>query len=336
MMRFLILLVLTFLPNYCFAQQWHQVDTHTFIIAPNKTASQLQANQAIVTGTTCAAIINSHGDFTVLEQTINQIKKRLSVPVCYLISTGSSHEEVLGSALLQHAFPAAKWVAPNYVKDNIQIYQDAYVNKIKDYSRSYSVSAQRIKNLSNEEQAHWQKKLHAAQQRIKYWQSLSLPFPQNMLTSLQLGKNILDITPAVGASAGDLLIFNRRNGGLFGGASLDPIPYVTHQHLPQWYNTLLQLKRRNDVTWLLPSHGKPYKLRELNKPISFLHVVMSLNNKPSPTVPASLRILYKKDVAEQQKLQLLFNLALKHMQSISEDVISAYIHDDRDTLAKHE
>jgi len=336
MMRFLTLLILTFLSLSCFAQQWHQVDTHTFIIAPHKSIAQLQANQAVITGTDCAAIINAHGDFTVLEQTINHIKKRLSVPVCYLISTGSSHDEILGIALLQHAFPAAKWIAPDYVKENIQVYQSAYRQKIDDYSLSYSVSAQRTKTLSEQETAHWQKRLHTAKQRIAYWQSLDIPLPQGKVTSVQLGQNTLEITPTVAASAGDLFIFNQKNGGLFGGANVDIIPYVTHNSISQWHNTLVLLKQRNEVVWLLPSHGKPYKRDELTKPVAFLHAIMAFALEQQPSVPAALRTMYKNDVAEQQKLQLLFNLALKHTQSMPTGTISNYRHEHRNTLAQHE
>jgi hypothetical protein len=321
-MRFLTLLIIFCLPFYCFAQHWYQIDAHTSIIAPGKHAAQLQGNQAVISGTDCAAIINAHSDFAVLEQTINQIKKRLSVPVCYLISTGSAYDEILGIALLQHAFPTAKWIAPVYVKDNIQKYARSYRKKIDDYTRSLNASTQRVTSLSDQDKAHWQKKLHIAEQRINYWRSLNIPNPHNEASSISLGHNSLEITPIIAASAGDLLVFNTKNGALFGGSSLDPIPYVTHQYLSRWRDTLVILKQRNEIIWLLPSHGKPYKRAKLTKPISFLHTVIALDNPHPLSVPKSLRILYKNNVAKQQTLQLLFNLALKHTQPSKKDIIS--------------
>ncbi|MBQ4862344.1 hypothetical protein J8L98_11650 [Pseudoalteromonas sp. MMG013] len=310
-MRFFIFIFLLCFPFLTFAQKWHQIDPNTFIISPPKNAIQLQTNLAILTGKNCAAVINAHGDFTAIELTIKQIKNRIKVPVCYLISTSSDIHEVVGIALMQRAFPAASWIAPSHVKHNLSNYQLAYNDKISQYVNSYEVSTQRVENFDLEGKALWKNKMRQANQRIQDWKSIPLRAPIEVKKQLQLGNHLIDIETYPAFSKEDLFIFSHLNNGMFAGTSVDPIPYVTHSKLSQWLETLSLMENTSQIKWLLPSHGKPYKRAALNKPITFLRTVMKHSIRQNNKLPEELLKRYPKKEL-QPKLTLLYQIAVQH------------------------
>lgn len=313
-MRFLISLVIFCLHSTVMAKQWHKVDPNTFIIAPAKKASQYQANQAILVGKTCAAVINSHGDFSILEHSINQIKQRINLPVCYLISTSSNTSEVLGMAILQRAFPSAKWIAPQYVQDNFNDYQAAYQDKIATYSKSYQVSTQH--HAQAKHNSDWKNKLHIAQQRILDWQSISLKKPVSLTKQLSLGAHTLYIEEHKAATQGDLFVYSNINKALFAGLSVEPIPHVTHTNIEQWQQILRKLHQDMKISWLLPSHGRPYQREALKKPIAFLEAVKEYNPILPASPPKLLTTLYSNNQQQQTLLTQLFQLALHKVHNL--------------------
>lgn len=306
-MRFFFALLISFITAFsASATQWLKLDDKTYLIAPHSSARYLTSNQAILLGKQCAAIIDAHGDFTALESFLEQVSKRISQPICHLISTSSDTEQILGMMLLAHALPNARWHAPNYVFNNFAHYENALAEKLSRFEQSLQLSQARFASAQNEE---LQQRLDTAKQRIEKWQVAKLARPSTLLNeraNFDLGEHLITISTHHGATGADLAVFSHANSGLFAGLTVNPIPYVQNTDLAPWLSLLEQFSSAKNIAWFLPAQGKPYKNAALLKPMRFLKSVMESDTK---TLPAELNKLYKNDEITQTRLRLMFELA---------------------------
>lgn len=305
-MRFSFALFFIFASFSATATQWLKFDEKTFLIAPPTSARYLTSNQAILIGQTCAAIIDAHGDFSALERFVSEVKRQIPKPICHLFSTSSDVEQNLGMMFLSNEFPNATWHAPNYVSKHFYEYQNALEEKLSRFKQSLQLSQSRLEIHSN---AQMQQRLNKAKARIEKWQSAAFSSPTLLnaaQVTLDLGEHSLVVEKIKGATQGDLSILSHHNLGLFSGLTANPIPYVQNSDLVAWLATIKKLHLAEKVTWLLPAQGKPYKLKALQKPISFLEAAI---NSDSMAMPKALLAMYKKDEITQTRLRLMYELA---------------------------
>ncbi|MCF6435527.1 hypothetical protein [Pseudoalteromonas sp. MMG022] len=317
-MRFILAVVVSLLTNLSYADQWYKVDEATWLISPSAHARYIQVNQAVIHGQHCAAIINAHGDFAQLEQMINSVKNKLTVPVCYLFSTSAEQQQIQGMALLQRAFPSAKWYTNDKVVKGFTRYQQGLIAKLSMLAQSLSISKQRANKLSDTEQNQWQAHLEIAQQRLSDWRTLQLtpPIAIKQSLSLDLGDYPLTLTASSAYSQGDMFIFSQTNGALFAGNTVDELPYVTHHQLAPWLASLQTFNQDNTIKWLLPAHGKPYKRVALARPITFIQAL--LNNVPATEFINKVTALYKIDEATQTRMAHYYQLAQRRLATTTE------------------
>ena len=305
-MRFSFALLFIFVSISASASQWLKFDEKTFLIAPPSDARYLTSNQAVLVGQKCAAIIDAHGDFSALERFASEVKKRISKPICYLFSTSSDEEQILGMMLLANEFPESTWHAPRHVSEHFNEYQSALKDKLSRFKKSLQLSQSRVELQSN---AQLQLSLDKAKTRIEKWQN-TLFSPPTLLNAEQvtfnLGRHSLVVEKIKGSTRGDLSIFSHHNLGLFAGLTANPIPYVQDSNLEAWLTTVKKLRNTEEVTWLLPAQGKPYKLKALQKPIFFLEAAI---NSDSMMIPKALQAIYKADDLTQTRLRLMYELA---------------------------
>ncbi|TMN89104.1 hypothetical protein CWB72_11620 [Pseudoalteromonas phenolica] len=305
-MRFFFALLFIFISISASATQWLKFDDKTFLIAPPSDARYLTSNQAILVGQRCAAIIDAHGDFSALENFASEVKKRIPQPICHLFSTSSDEEQILGMMLLANEFPGATWHAPRHVSQHFNEYQSALKDKLSRFEKSLQLSQSRVEIQSN---AQLQQRLNKAKARIDKWLSTSFSSPTLLKAAqvtLDLGKHSIVVEEIEGATQGNLSILSHHNLGLFAGLTTNPIPYVQESDLEAWFTTVKKLRHAEKVTWLLPAQGKPYKLKALEKPISFLEAAI---NSDSMAMPEALLAMYKTDELTQTRLRLMYELA---------------------------
>ncbi|ALO41047.1 MBL fold metallo-hydrolase [Pseudoalteromonas phenolica] len=305
-MRFFLALFFIFAPLSASATQWLKFDEKTFLVAPPSDARYLTSNQAVLVGQKCAAIIDAHGDFSALERFASEVKKRIPQPICHLFSTSSDEEQILGMMLLANEFPDATWYATSHVSQHFNEYQSALKDKLSRFEKSLQLSQSRLETHSN---AQMQQRLNKAKARIDKWQSRQFS-PPTLLdaaqVTLDLGGHFVVVEEIEGATLGGLSILSHHNLGLFAGLTANPIPYVQDSDLGAWLATIKKLRQSEKVTWLLPAQGKPYKLRALQKPISFLEAAI---NSDSMVMPEALLAMYKSDEITQTRLKLMYDLA---------------------------
>ncbi|NOU52724.1 hypothetical protein HG263_19645 [Pseudoalteromonas sp. JBTF-M23] len=319
-MRFIFAAIISLLCSVTYANQWHSIDASTWLVSPSKSARYIQENQAIIVGKHCAAIINAHGDFVALENMINTAKQKLQIPVCYLVSTSADTQQVIGMAMLQRAFPSAKWYVGQAVFDNFSLYQQALEDKLALHRKSLTLSTKRLSQVDDKQQI--QKHIDIAKQRLDDWQNLGLSTPQILpkqtQTALELGAQSVILSAVEAFSSADIFVFNPANGALIGGNSVDPLPEVRHEHISHWLEHLNTLKTDSKVSWLLPAHGKPYKKQALELPITFFEAL----NKGLSTKEVKQRLSSKYgeyDAQTKRRLIHYYQLAQRRIATKAQD-----------------
>ncbi|OHU96150.1 hypothetical protein [Pseudoalteromonas byunsanensis] len=322
-MRFIFAVVVSLLTNQSYANQWHKVDAATWLISPSEQARYIQVNQAVIQGQRCAVVINAHGDFVKLEQMIHTLKNKLSVPVCYLLSTSAEQDQVQGMALLQRAFPSAKWYANEAITKKISQYQQGLLEKLLMLQQSLTISKERVNKLTDTQLNQWQAHLEIAQQRINDWRTLRLTPPIGIKQpfSLELGNYPITLHANSAYSAGDMYIFSHRNGALFAGNTVDELPYVKHDQLTPWLINLQTFNQDSAIKWLLPAHGKPYKRAAIERPIAFIQAL--LKNEPHSEFVKKMVSLYSTDKTTQARLVHYYKLAQRRLAAVKESESNA-------------
>ncbi|BBN82860.1 hypothetical protein PA25_28450 [Pseudoalteromonas sp. A25] len=316
-MRLIFAAIISLLCSVAHGNQWHHVDATTWLVSPSKPARYIQENQAIIIGKHCAVIVNAHGDFVALERMINTAKRRLQVPVCYLVSNSADIQQVIGISLLQRAFPSAKWYAGQAIADNLVQYKQALNDKVTLLRQSVLLSKQRLSKAKNSQKI--QKHIDIAQQRLNDWQHLNLnapiALPEQERLILELGELEIELKTETAFSSADISVFNPSNQALIAGNSVDSLPLIKHQQLANWLAYLDSLKTNEQINWLLPAHGKPYKKELLQLPIMFIE---ALNKDLSNDyVKQSLSAHYPK--IDRQRLIHYFQLAKRRLDTYPQE-----------------
>ncbi|MCF2857347.1 hypothetical protein L1286_07690 [Pseudoalteromonas sp. SMS1] len=275
----LLLITITLIPLSTFANSWHTIDKHTILLEPHKNAQFLIPNQALIQGDKCAALIDSHGDFVALELLIAKIRGRLTVPLCYLIATNLDIKQLSGMSLLKGAFPNAQVLLPHSTHITTSTVKDAInlelSEKLFGFEQSLTLSKKRVAQAVPDQQLHWHAKLEQAEQRLTRWRALpSIEFQSvSVSTQLDLGAYTLRLTPESGYKGATLNVYSPKNNALYGGHSLDLLPYIAQPNTLEWQKSLANLSQRKDIKWVLPGYGKPYKADQLILPATFLALV---------------------------------------------------------------
>ncbi|AOT09645.1 hypothetical protein [Pseudoalteromonas luteoviolacea] len=307
-------------PIYANAASWHHVDKHTVLIEPTKEARYLIPNQAIIQGDKCAALIDSHGDFVALELLVAQIRSKLTVPLCYIVATNLDPKQLSGTALLKSAFPNAVIYTPedkssktNSIGDVIKQELD---QKLAGFEQSLLLSQQRISHAPELEQLDWHTKLQQAKQRLSRWHKIPPPtvVPLSTAVSLELGNYSLTITPIEGYKGSALYAHSHNNQALFGGHTTNALPYIAQAQTVNWQKTLHTLKHSQQIKWILPGYGKPYKKEKLHLPIRFLSL---LNSKYNSTEIEELRLQYQQNGFAKTQFDAYFEQAEKQKKHTS-------------------
>ena len=325
-MRLTLAFIFFFISHFSSANQWHSVDKNTWLISPEKQAHYIQTNQAILIGEQCALIVNAHGDFVALEHFINVAKQKLNVPVCYLISTSADPEQILGMALIQRAFPSAKWYAGQSIVENFARFQNALQGKIAKHQQSIKLSTQRASQFENSPQLL--KALDIATQRLKDWQGLELRQPIALSKvqplTLQLGNRAVILSATNAFSSADIFVFDPKEGALLGGNSVDLLPEAKHSALTTWLAKLKHIKADPTINWILPSHGKPYKREAIALPIAFISALKA--SIPLDQVEQYLSAHYMTlSETEQLRLQHYYALALRRLDTLKKEAPHAQL-----------
>ncbi|KZN58297.1 hypothetical protein N473_06010 [Pseudoalteromonas luteoviolacea CPMOR-1] len=315
-----LFLVLMLSPIYAQAANWHQVDKHTVLIEPTKEARYLLPNQAIIQGNKCAALIDSHGDFVALELLVAQMRSKLTVPLCFIVATNLDPKQLSGIALLKSAFPNALIYTPT---DNTST-KNAISNTIKQeleqklvgFEQSLLLSQQRISKVPESKQLAWHAKLQQAKQRLSRWHNISPPtvISVSKVITLDLGRYSLSVTPVEGYKGAALYVYSHSNQALFGGHTTNALPYVPQSHTQGWQKTLHTLKHSEQIKWVLPGFGKPYKSAKLRLPMQFLSL---LNSKYNPQQVDELRQQYQQSGFSKSQFDAYFEQATKQKKHTS-------------------
>ncbi|KZN40451.1 hypothetical protein [Pseudoalteromonas luteoviolacea] len=310
----LLLIALTLFPFSTFANNWHILDKNTILLEPHKEAQYLIPNQALIQGEKCAALIDSHGDFVALELLIAQIRGKLSVPLCYLVATNLDIKQLSGMSLLKSAFPNAQLLIPNNptttsasIKSAIDLELE---EKLFGFEQSLELSKQRIAQASAEQQLHWHAKLQQAEQRLTRWRAIA-PIEFQPLSSnkqLELGNYILNLEIRNGYKGAVLHVYSPKNKALYGGHSLDLLPYIAQPNTIGWQQSLAQLSQRKDIKWVLPGYGKPYKAGQLSLPATFLALI---NTLPSLQALEQLASRYQLQKVSRERFDAYYQQATK-------------------------
>ncbi|ALU44065.1 hypothetical protein [Pseudoalteromonas rubra] len=303
------ILLLTLTPPVI-AASWHTVSPQITLIAPEAKARNILPNMALIEGNTCSALIDSHGDFVALEQLINELKARLTTPLCHLIATSSETRQLTGLALLKQAFPDASVHLPDAPQLNERTMRTALDTQLANFAKSIELSEQRLSKLPAEQQTPWQKRVALAKQRLARWQtlqSIALTAPSLQPRTLELGGLTLQLTQFKGQSGHDLSIFSAQHGALFAGHSANLLPYVRHA---TWQHSLQALQSIPTLKWVMPAFGKPYKAQQLALPITFMDLAQQ-QAQSNTQMPQRVTTLYQNQAYNEVQLTQHFTQAIK-------------------------
>ncbi|MBQ4811986.1 hypothetical protein J8M20_11585 [Pseudoalteromonas luteoviolacea] len=309
-----LLITLLITPLTVNATQWHTLDKHTTLLEPNRQAQFLLPNQALIQGNKCAALIDSHGDFVALELLVAQIRAKLPVPLCYLISTNLDIGQLSGMRLLQNAFPDAQIMIPgNGIFSNQTLLHAIDVeiqHKLEGFTQSLELSKKRVAQAPPEQQLQWHARLQQAEQRLSRWSAMTpieiKPIAQN--TELNLGAYKLNLELMYGYKGAAMQVYSPKNKALYGGHNLDLLPYVAQQDTTKWHHSLAQLTQRENIDWILPGFGKPYKYKKLALPIAFLAL---LDDQSATSKVTELANNYARNQISAERFRAYYQQAVK-------------------------
>ncbi|MEI5640482.1 MULTISPECIES: hypothetical protein [unclassified Pseudoalteromonas] len=297
---YLMLGLLSFGANATKANRFYQVSEQVFFIT-GKQASP-QPNQALLVGSKCALLAGLHADWVAMTALIDELKQRLSVPLCYAVSLHSEVKQQSAIVLLQQAYPNLQWLTPNAVSSSTL--QHAFKRQLELFKQSISLSQTRVAALPQAQQPSWQEKLKLAQARVSRWSQLSqaIVTEQSVVSdaiSLDLGKHLLTISPTSAYSKQDLLIQLPAANGIIAGYSADLVPPLNHSNWQPWQDALKQL-HSSRVSWILPASGKPFPAKALHQPLQFFSL---LSQSDEQQVRAQLKALYSNPNMQLQALR---------------------------------
>ncbi|ASD68418.1 hypothetical protein [Pseudoalteromonas piscicida] len=295
----IVLLAASFPSTAANPNQFHKVNDSVYFIQGK--ARALQPNQALVIGKQCALLASLHGDLVTTEALIIELKKHLTVPLCYVVSLHSDIKQDTSIVLLKHAYPNLQWLSPTTISANALT--TAFHSQLELFSQSIVLSENRIASLESTEQPKWQKKIALAKNRIATWSKLIMQAPSskvigNVPESVELGGLMVELTQVTGFSGHDISVYLPKYRGLIAGYSVDQIPLAHLPHTTQWQQTITRFNRYA-LDWILPATGKPYRPEMLTTPAQFLAL---LELQDSQQAVEKIGVLYPDKHMQQRAL----------------------------------
>ena len=293
------LLAASFKSTAANVNQFHKVNDAVYFIQGKDSA--LQPNQALVIGKQCALLASIHGDLVATEAFIHELEKRLTVPLCYVISLHADIKQDTSIVLLKHAYPNLQWLSPTATSANALT--TAFHSQLELFNQSVMLSENRIALLEPSERPKWQAKLALAKNRIATWSKLATQAPSskaidNAPKTVELGDLVVELTQVTGFSGHDISVYLPKYQGLIAGYSVDQIPLAHLPHTTQWQQAITHFNRYA-LDWILPATGKPYRPEMLTTPAQFLAL---LELQDTQQVVEKISILYPDKHMQQRAL----------------------------------
>ncbi|RXE85709.1 hypothetical protein [Pseudoalteromonas sp. A757] len=295
----IILMAVSFQSIAASLNQFHKVNDAVYFIQGKNRA--LQPNQALIIGKQCALLASIHGDLVTSEALIIELKKRLTVPLCYVVSLHSDIKQDTSVVLLKHAYPNMQWLSPTAI--SATELKAAFHSQLELFGQSVALSDKRITSLEASEQPKWQAKLTLAKSRIATWSKLASQAPSskaigNAPKAVKLGGLVVELTQVTGFSGHDISVYLPKYRGLIAGYSVDQIPLAHLPHTTQWQQAITHFNRYA-LDWILPATGKPYRSEMLLTPAQFLAL---LELQDTQQVVEKISILYPDKHMQQRAL----------------------------------
>lgn len=305
---------------------WQKITPDINFIEQPQQLRFYDSNQVIIQGNECALVVDASGDFSAVERMVVKLKKRLKVPLCYLVASHYHDDHLLGMAVLQHYFKDAKLIVHADLAAEFESMQHAFNDKLDSYEQSIELSYQRLAEQPEEQQANWRTKLDKAKQRLLRWRSYSLQPPAITVAnklSLNLGNYPVELKAYQAHTNADLTLFSPQEGVLVGGDIIDYLPYPGHGNLLAWLEVLKKIKNNKNITQLLPGHGKPLEPAQLSQPISFLQALLNTaHNAPEMSLeqlktvfPKHFATAYERDEIAQKAYPMFLQAGLKRAKA---------------------
>lgn len=323
---FLIIGLLFVTANSNAAISWQTINNNIQFLKQQDALRFYDSNQVLIEGDECALLVDTSGNFAGVEQLVDELKKRLKTPLCYLVATHYHDDHLLGMAVIQHFYPNAKLITHQQVSADFKTYQKAYTDKLDSYEKSIELSYQRLASIPKEEQTAWREKLELAKARLFRWREYKLSPPDIALAvskTLDLGGFELNITPHMAHTNGDLTVTTNNESILIGGDIVDWLPYPGHGELESWQTLLKQYIGNEKLSLIIPGHGGILNKQQLKQPLAFLnalteHVKSNQNLTTESLIeafPQKVLAPYQQDTLNKKSSQLFLQAGLNRAKS---------------------
>ena len=282
--------------------QWQKISNQVDFFQQPANLRFYDSNQILIKGDSCALIFDASGNFSAVEATVKHLKRTLEVPLCYLIASHFHDDHLLGMAVLQHHYPDAKLITHKKLATSFTDFQQAYTNKLDNYQQSIELSFQRLAKQPVDKQPAWRDKLELAKERLLRWREYALHPPALTVTdslALDLGNYPITINAYQAHTDADLMLFAEQQTILIGGDIVDYLPYPGHGNLTSWQALLKELTTGTSEQIILPGHGKPLTVKNLEQSHAFLIAIQEhVQNNPEQNL-AQLQQSFNKQFANQ-------------------------------------
>ncbi|MFY8327139.1 MBL fold metallo-hydrolase [Pseudoalteromonas sp. ZZD1] len=264
--------------------QWQKISNHVDFFQQSANLRFYDSNQILIKGDNCALMFDASGNFSAVEATVKHLKHTLKVPLCYLVASHFHDDHLLGMAVLQHHYPDAKLITHQKLAASFTDFQLAYNNKLDTYQQSIELSFQRLAKQPDSKQAAWRDKLELAKVRLLRWQEYTLKSPALAVTdslALDLGNYPITINAYQAHTDADLMLYAEQKTILAGGDIVDYLPYPGHGNLTDWRELLTELAANTIEQTILPGHGEPITIKDLQHSHAFLTAIQEhVQNNP--------------------------------------------------------
>ncbi|OUS70572.1 MBL fold metallo-hydrolase [Pseudoalteromonas sp. A601] len=282
--------------------QWQKISNHVDFFQQSANLRFYDSNQILIKGDNCALMFDASGNFSAVEATVKHLKHTLKVPLCYLVASHFHDDHLLGMAVLQHHYPNAKLITHQKLAANFADFKQAYNNKLETYQQSIELSFQRLAKQPKEKQPAWRDKLELAKNRLLRWQEYTLKPPALAVTdslALDLGNYPITINAYQAHTNADLMLYAEQQTILIGGDIVDYLPYPGHGNLTDWRELLTELAANTIEQTILPGHGEPITIKDLQQSHAFLTAIQEhVQNNPEQDL-TQLQQSFNKQFANQ-------------------------------------
>jgi len=282
--------------------QWKKISNQVDFFQQPANLRFYDSNQVLIKGDSCALMFDASGNFSAVEATVKHLKQTLKVPLCYLVASHFHDDHLLGMAVLQHHYPDAKLITHKKLATNFADFQQAYTNKLDNYQQSIELSFQRLAEQPKDKQPAWRDKLELAKERLLRWREYALHSPTLTVTdslTLDLGNYPITINAYQAHTDADLMLFAEQKTILIGGDIVDYLPYPGHGNLTSWQELLKELTTSTIEQIILPGHGEPLTVKNLQQSHAFLTAIQEHVQNNTEQNLTELQQSFKKQFANQ-------------------------------------